>query len=221
MKKKGRLIAFLVWIWVLIPWVSLGVEHILQLHLKYRDPGAFSLPENAQLSSKDFSDDLWFVFSQAENYLQTNIPLLLEQEPRAEKLATYLRDGNALLQALKYHQGRVIAELQEFESTFARCESDLENANQLFSTSFSSYNEHGFLQAIAQAKLARACMWENMVLISANRSLRDRGTQLIAEITPRVAYLQEHQQTIISHYDILKTTLLAELHRIAVQLGQE
>lgn len=60
-----------------------------------------------------------------------------------------------------------------------------------------------------------------MVLISANRSLRDRGTQLIAEITPRVAYLQEHQQTIISHYDILKPTLLAELHRIAVQLGQE
>lgn len=64
-------------------------------------------------------------------------------------------------------------------------------------------------------------MGEQGVMISANRALKDKAKRLISAIEPRVNYLQKNQSLIITHYDILKPSLLTELHRIAVQIGQE
>lgn len=64
-------------------------------------------------------------------------------------------------------------------------------------------------------------MGEQRVLLSANRSLKEKIKRSIAAIEPRVTYLQKNESLIIQHYDILKPSLLAELHRIALQIGKE
>lgn len=122
--------------------VSAGLENILQLHLQYGNPKGTQLSSFLGNVSKNFSDDLRFIFSQSELFIQTNIPVLLETQPRKEKLISYLRDGNSLLQALKYHDSHIENELQTFQNLLNACESELSTANQSFSISITNNNEN-------------------------------------------------------------------------------
>ena len=221
MKKKGMLILLLLCFLFVRQGVFAGLGNILNLHLQY---GGLKVSQKVSFSGnvqRNFSDDLWFVFSQSDIFLQTNIPLLLEVEPRSEKLISYLRDGNLLLQALNYHYSYIESELQTLESNFHTCEADLETANQNFSMSIANNNESWFYHAIEEAKKARSCMGEQGVMISANHFLKERIKRFISAIEPRVSYLQKNQELIIMHYDILKPTLLEELYHISLELEQE
>lgn len=122
--------------------VSAGLENILQLHLQYGNPKGAQLSSFSGNVNKNFSDDLRFIFSQSELFIQTNIPVLLETQPRKEKLISYLRDGNSLLQALKYHDSHIENELQTFQNLLNACESELSTANQSFSISITNNNEN-------------------------------------------------------------------------------
>lgn len=142
MKKKGVFVVLLLCFLSMKQGALAGLETVLNLHLQYGSSKGIQISSFSKSVKRNFSDDLWFVFSQSESFLQINIPLLLETEPRSEKLISYLRDGSSLLQALNYHHSRIERELQNSESAFDRCEADLETANQNFSTSMASNQEN-------------------------------------------------------------------------------
>ena len=142
----------------------------------------------SKTDGKNITKDIWYLFSQSEEYLNKNIASLL---------------NNAL---------------QKSASKIQQCQNQLTNANQRYLTSLKSKNEVGFNQSINTAKLARKCIGEEQVSQSATKTLLQQVQSYTTKIEKRNNYLKNNQSLIIRHYDILKPSLLKTLYPISVQL---
>ena len=173
----------------------------------------------SKTDGKNITKDIWYLFSQSEEYLNKNIASLLNNEStRRTNLNNYILDWRSLLNALGYQKNRLNNELQKSASKIQQCQNQLTSANQRYLTSLKSKNEVGFNQSINTAKLARKCIWEEQVSQSATKTLLQQVQSYTTKIEKRNNYLKNNQSLIIRHYDILKPSLLKTLYPISVQL---
>ena len=173
----------------------------------------------SKTDGKNITTDIWYLFSQSEEYLNKNIASLLNNEStRRTNLNNYILDWRSLLNALGYQKNRLNNELQKSASKIQQCQNQLTSANQRYVTSLKSKNEVGFNQSINTAKLARKCIWEEQVSQSATKTLLQQVQSYTTKIEKRNNYLKNNQSLIIRHYDILKPSLLKTLYPISVQL---
>ena len=173
----------------------------------------------SKTDGKNITTDIWYLFSQSEEYLNKNIASLLNNEStRRTNLNNYILDWRSLLNALGYQKNRLNNELQKSASKIQQCQNQLTSANQRYLTSFKSKNEVGFNQSINTAKLARKCIGEEQVSQSAIKTLLQQVQSYTTKIEKRNNYLKNNQSLIIRHYDILKPSLLKTLYPISVQL---
>ena len=173
----------------------------------------------SKTDGKNITKDIWYLFSQSEEYLNKNIASLLNNEStRRTNLNNYILDWRSLLNALGYQKNRLNNALQKSASKIQQCQNQLTSANQRYLTSFKSKNEVGFNQSINTAKLARKCIGEEQVSQSAIKTLLQQVQRYTTKIEKRNNYLKNNQSLIIRHYDILKPSLLKTLYPISVQL---
>ena len=173
----------------------------------------------SKTDGKNITKDIWYLFSQSEEYLNKNIASLLNNEStRRTNLNNYILDWRSLLNALGYQKNRLNNELQKSASKIQQCQNQLTSANQRYLTSLKSKNEVGFNQSINTAKLARKCIGEEQVSQSATKTLLQQVQSYTTKIEKRNNYLKNNQSLIIRHYDILKPSLLKTLYPISVQL---
>lgn len=119
---------------------SAHLEKVIQLHFQY---GAHqSLLSGNSIDASKNTTDLWFLFSEAENFIQTDIAQLLDSDQREQYLVNYLRDGENLLAELNSQQRNLEVELQTIENKMTSCQSSLDAANALFSISLQNNQEN-------------------------------------------------------------------------------
>lgn len=195
---------------------SAHLEKVIQLHFQY---GAHqSLLSGNSIDAPKNTTDLWFLFSEAENFIQTDIAQLLDSDQREQYLVNYLRDGENLLAELNSQQRNLEVELQTIENKMTSCQSSLDASNALFSISLQNNQENWFYRSVDQAKKARSCLGEQFVMKSATQNLLSKLQSNQHAIEPRFTYLNTNKDLILKHYDILKPSLLAELYKISVML---
>lgn len=198
---------------------SAHLEKVIQLHFQY---GAHqSLLSGNSIDASKNTTDLWFLFSEAENFIQTDIAQLLDSDQREQYLVNYLRDGENLLAELNSQQRNLEVELQTIENKMTSCQSSLDAANALFSISLQNNQENWFYRSVDQAKKARSCLGEQFVMKSATQNLLSKLQSNQHAIEPRFTYLNTNKDIILKHYDILKPSLLAELYKISVMLEKK
>lgn len=173
-------------------------------------------PTISSLSNQNF--DLWFLFAQAQNFLQEDIVARLEQGRRAEAIEEYLQNANQLLLGFSYHQPLLESQIQTTKSRISICESQLNQANLSYRDSLKTYDEPQFQRAISDAQNARSCLGIEQVNYASNRELLARLEQYQKILQRRADYFQENKRLIIDHYDILKPQLLSRLQAIVSTL---
>lgn len=209
-------LVLILWTWTFSFWsfISLMEEHF-SLARGNQSPTAFSSADQREKNT-----DLRFLFAESERFLNQDINLLLGGSDRETTLENYLIDGENILSSLNYLESGLINEESTITSTRNTCETQLNQANTLYSTSINSNDENWFLSSVESAKEARTCIAEqhvNLASLQALRNKKDRYTQII---NARVSYLRNNQDLIIRHYDILKPQLLSNLYKISVDLEQ-
>ena len=196
------------------------VTEIIQYHFQYWTNAGVKYESNE--TAKWDNADLWFILSQADNFLKENITKLLSNsEDRSSNFSRYLTDGIWLINALGYQKNSLNNELQSIARKIQLCENQLSTANQQYRSSLDNWNENGFYQAVEKAKKARSCLWEEYVSQNAVKTLLAHVQSYLTSVTRRVNYLKNNQSLILKHYDILKPSLLKELYPIAVQLENQ
>lgn len=214
--KKYLIYSFIVlgFLWVNIASATKVIE-VINDHFQY------DRLQSQNINVKGDYTDLWFVLSQSEDFLNTNITQMLSSsEERSSNLSAYLRDGTSLQSALNYHSNSLTVELQQVENKIQLCKTQLSTANQLYVNSFKTRNENGFNSAVNSAQRARSCLWEQEVRQSALNNLLSQVKSYLSYVSKRTNYLKNNQSLILRHYDILKPSLLKELYPIAVELEQ-
>lgn len=169
-------------------------------------------------NQKNLNSDLWFLFDQSENFLQTDLTQLLSQEPRTRILDEYIMDGNSLQSALQSHNAQLTSEISQSKSQLESCEATLSQANQSYQSALSNNQESSYLAALEQAKQARTCMGTAYVTLNSAQTLQSKLNHYLQQIARRTDYLQGKRSLIIQHYDVLNQQLLSELQALSVQL---
>ena len=194
--------------------ISLMEEHF-SLARGNQSPTIFS-----STNQREKNTDLRFLFAESERFLSQDINLLLGASDRETTLENYLIDGENILSSLNYLESSLINEESAITSTRNTCETQLNQANTLYSTSINSNDENWFLSSVESAKEARTCIAEQHVNLASLQALRNKRDRYAQIITARVSYLRNNQDLIIRHYDILKPQLLSNLYKISVDLEQ-
>ncbi|MBB1557029.1 MAG: hypothetical protein HG439_000830 [candidate division SR1 bacterium] len=217
--KKISISVFLVlifgtWTFSFGSFISLMEEHF-SLARGNQSPTTFS-----STAQREKNTDLRFLFAESERFLSQDINLLLGASDRETTLENYLIDGENILSSLNYLESSLINEESTITSTRNTCETQLNQANTLYSTSINSNDENGFLSSVESAKEARTCIAEQHVNLASLQALRNKRDRYAQIIDARVSYLRNNQDLIIRHYDILKPQLLSNLYKISVDLEQ-
>ena len=194
--------------------ISLMEEHF-SLARGNQSPTIFS-----STNQREKNTDLRFLFAESERFLSQDINLLLGASDRETTLENYLIDGENILSSLNYLESSLINEESTITSTRNTCETQLNQANTLYSTSINSNDENWFLSSVESAKEARTCIAEQHVNLASLQALRNKRDRYAQIINARVSYLRNNQELIIRHYDILKPQLLSNLYKISVDLEQ-
>lgn len=194
--------------------ISLMEEHF-SLARGNQSPTTFSSTDQREKNT-----DLRFLFAESERFLSQDINLLLGASDRETTLENYLIDGENILSSLNYLESSLINEESTITSTRNTCETQLNQANTLYSTSINSNDENWFLSSVESAKEARTCIAEQHVNLASLQALRNKRDRYAQIINARVSYLRNNQDLIIRHYDILKPQLLSNLYKISVDLEQ-
>lgn len=86
--------------------------------------------------------DLRFLFAESERFLSQDINLLLGGSDKETTLENYLIDGENILSSLNYLESSLINEESAITSTRNTCETQLNQANTLYSTSINNNDEN-------------------------------------------------------------------------------
>lgn len=209
-------LTLILWTWTFSFWsfISLMEEHF-SLARGNQSPTTFSSTDQREKNT-----DLRFLFAESERFLSQDINLLLGASDRETTLENYLIDGENILSSLNYLESGLINEESAITSTRNTCETQLNQANTLYSTSINSNDENWFLSSVESAKEARTCIAEQHVNLASLQALRNKRDHYAQIINARVSYLRNNQDLIIRHYDVLKPQLLSNLYKISVDLEQ-
>ena len=93
-------------------------------------------------NQREKNTDLRFLFAESERFLSQDINLLLGASDRETTLENYLIDGENILSSLNYLESSLINEESAITSTRNTCETQLNQANTLYSTSINSNDEN-------------------------------------------------------------------------------
>lgn len=195
--------------------VSAGFLEVIENHYAL----ALGTPSvNHSRSKANQSQDIWFLFQQSEDFLQTDLPKLLQSGERGKYLQNYLLDANMLLQGLRFQNNQLVQEIARINTLKSQCENALSQANTQYSEAFKANDELRFLTAVEKGKKARSCIAEYMVDTSALQALHEKAVHYTTLISRRAQYLTQNQNLIIQHYEVLKPQLLRQLQTIATDL---
>ena len=195
--------------------VSASVLDIIDLHFQLAESSFVyqNITQN-QLQKKFKNSDLWFVLSESEEFINTDLTQLLNTSDRENVLANYILDWLNLEQILGYHYNQQSSQLNAEKTQLATCQADLNIANANYRSALENNQEALYDQALRQVKQARTCIWEYGVSTSSLATLNNKIVRYRNAIQRRTQYLQANQSLIIKNYDMLNLQKLRELQKI-------
>lgn len=199
--------------------VSASVLDIIDLHFQLADSSfVYQNSVQNQLQKKFKNSDLWFVLSESEEFINTDLTQLLNTSDREKALANYILDWLNLEQTLSYHYNQQSSQLNADKTQLATCQADLNIANTNYRSALENNQETLYNQALRQVKQARTCIWEYGVSTSSLATLNNKIVRYRNAIQRRTEYLQANQSLIIKNYDMLNLQKLRELQKITSAL---
>lgn len=217
-KKVWLLTLFLGGIALIGGGVSASVLDIIELHFQLAD-SSFVYQNSPQQTEKKFKNsDLWFVLSESDEFIHTDLTQLLNTPDREKAISNYILDGVNLEQALSYHYNTQSTQLNSEKAQLASCQADLNLANTNYRSALANNQESLYNQALSLAKQARTCIGDYSVSSSSLASLNNKIARYRNAIQKRTQYLQANQALIIQNYDMLNMQKLRELQSITSAL---
>lgn len=198
--------------------VSASVLDIVELHFQLAD-SSFVYQISPQQTQKKFKNsDLWFVLSESDEFINTDLTQLLNTSDREKVLSNYVLDGLNLEQTLSYHYNQQSSQLNSDRAQLAACQADLNLANANYRSALANNQELLYNQALRQAKQARTCIGDYSVSSSSLATLNNKIARYRNAIQKRTQYLQANQALIVQNYDMLNMQKLRELQNITSAL---
>ena len=142
--------------------VSASVLDIIDLHFQLADSSFVyqNITQN-QLQKKFKNSDLWFVLSESEEFINTDLTQLLNTSDRENVLANYILDWLNLEQTLSYHYNQQSSQLNAEKTQLAACQADLNIANANYRSALEN-NQKLFMTRLYAKQSRQELVFESM-----------------------------------------------------------